>query len=191
MPRLDPIPPAQLDPRQRALYDEMRPMIQEHLKGFVSARDDDALVGPFNAMLHFPDWGEGAWAQTKSLIEHTSLPRNAHEVAILVTGAALGARYELYAHERVAEQTELTAQKIATISAGERPPDLTAKEAAAYDVAASLTRGGALPQSTYQAGVEAFGENAMAELVFLIGGYSLVSVLLNAYDVSVPPAGEG
>ena len=191
MARLDPIPPDQLDLEQRALYDEMEPMIAEHLKGFVSHRGDGALVGPFASMLHFPAWGEGAWRQTRSLMDHTGLPKAAHEVAILVTGAALGARYELYAHQAVAEQTDLTPAKIATIAAGERPADLTAQEGTAYDVAATLMRGGPLPEATYHAALDAFGQEGLAELVFLIGGYSLVSVLLNAYDVPVPGAGDG
>ena len=191
MARVQPIPPGELDERQRALYDEMRPMVAEHLQGFVSEREDEALVGPFAPMLRYPAWGVGAWRQTRSLMEHTVLPKAAHEIAILVTGAAHGARYELYAHERVAARTDLSPAKIATVAAGERPPDLTAEEGAAHDVAASLMRGGPLPQATFDAGVAAFGEEGMAELVFLVGGYSLVSVLLNAYDAPVPGAGDG
>ena len=58
-------------------------------------------------------------------------------------------------------------------------------------VAAVLVAGRQLPESTYQRAVGAFGDQQVAELVFLIGGYRLVSVLLNAYDVSVPGREEG
>ncbi|MBE7220324.1 MAG: 4-carboxymuconolactone decarboxylase, partial [Caulobacteraceae bacterium] len=37
----------------------------------------------------------------------------------------------------------------------------------------------------------AFGEEQTAELVYLVGGYCLVSVILNAFDVSVPGREEG
>ncbi|BBZ30763.1 hypothetical protein MMAD_50580 [Mycolicibacterium madagascariense] len=184
--RLPPIPPEDLSAEQRALYDDMTGVIHQHLRGFTSDRPDGALVGPFAAMLHFPAWGGPAWAFTKSLIDHTTLPKDPHEVAILVTGAAAGARYELYAHERVAASTDLDAAKIATISAGERPADLTAKEGVAYDVAAALNRGGVLPDATYRAAVDAFGRDGAAELIYLVGAYTLVSVLLNAFDVDVP-----
>lgn len=186
MLRLPPIPPDDMSGGQRALHDEIAATVNEHLHGFVAQRADGALVGPFAPMLHFPDWGRPAWEFTKSLMDHTTLPKGPHEVAILVTGAAAGARYELYAHERVAAATDLTPAKIATIVAGQRPADLTAEEGAAYDVAAALSRGGALPEATHRAAVDAFGVAGAAELVYLIGCYSLVSVLLNAFDVDVP-----
>ena len=34
--------------------------------------------------------------------------------------------------------------------------------------------------------MKSFGEEGTAELVYLVGGYCLVSVLLNAFDMSVP-----
>ena len=175
--RAAPYPPDQMPPEVRSLHDDMAPEIAEHLKGFVSKREDGALVGPFAPMLRFPQFGGPAWRYTKALIENSKLPKPAHEVAILVTGAAFDSRYELYSHERVAEQAGLSDAKIAAITAGQRPADLTA--------------GKQLPESTYQRALKAFGEEQTAELVYLVGGYCLVSVLLNAYDVSVPGREEG
>src|ERR1700709_689381 len=100
--RLSPLPPEKMTPEQRALHDDMAPVIAGHLKGFVSKRADGALVGPFAPMLHFPQFGQPAWSYTKALIENSKLPKAAHEVAILVTGARFNSRYELYAHEHVA-----------------------------------------------------------------------------------------
>ena len=184
--RLPPIAPSGMAPELRSFHDNMASEVAQNLKGFVSTREDGALVGPFAPMLHFPQFGEAAWAYTKALIDNSKLPKAAHEVAILVTGARFNSRYELYAHERVAEQAGLSTAKVAAITAGQRPADLTEEEAAAYDVAAALTGGKQLPESTYQRALRAFGEEQVAELVYLIGGYCLVSVLLNAYDVSVP-----
>lgn len=62
--------------------------------------------------------------------------------------------------------------------------------AAPYDAAAALARGGALPKATYRAALHAFGRDATTELIYLIGCYSLVSVLLNTFDVDVPGADE-
>jgi 4-carboxymuconolactone decarboxylase len=186
MMRLAPLSPGKLPPELRAFHDDMSQEIAKHLKGFVSSRDDGALIGPFNPMLHFPQFGRPAWDYTKALIENTTLPKASHEVAILVTGATFNSRYELYAHEHVADGAGLAKDKIATIVAGQRPANLDAAEAAAYDVAAALTAGKQLPESTYQAALEAFGDDGTAELIYLIGGYCLVSILLNAYDISVP-----
>lgn len=190
--RIAPLPPDALDPSLRRLHNEMTASVAHFLHGFVSRREDGALVGPFPPLLHFPDWGAPAWAFIRSLMEHTTLPRPAREVAVLVVGAAFGSRYELYAHPRVAERSGLAQDKIAAITAGQRPADLDAEEATAYDVAAALTRGaGPLPESTYRRAVEVFGETQTAELVYVVGSYCLVSVLLNAYDMSGPAQEEG
>ena len=127
---------------------------------------------------------------SEALSKNSTLPKPAHEIAILVTGARFTSRYEVYAHEAVAANVDLSKRKIATIAAGERPADLTTDESVAYDVASLLSRGGQLPQSTYDLAIETFGENGLAELAFLVGNYCLVSIVLNTYDVSVPERDE-
>ena len=189
--RLPPLAPSAMTSDQRALHETMAPVIAEHLKGFVSKRSDGALVGPFPPMLHFLQFGQPVWAYTRALIEHAKLPKPVREVAILVTGACFNSRYELYAHEHVAEGTGLSPAKISAIAAGQRPADLSVEEAAAYDVAVVLAGGKQLAGSTYQAAIDAFGQDGVGELVYLIGGYCLVSVLLNAFDMSVPDSEEG
>jgi hypothetical protein len=189
--RLSPIPPDQLNQPQRALHEKMQHGITQYLQGFVSARPDGALIGPFNPMLHFPQFGGPGWALTGALAENSILPKPAHETAILTVAAAFNTRYEIYAHEHVAGKAGLASAKIATITAGQRPGDLSVDEGAAYDVASVLARGRQLPESTYQAAVQAFGETGVAELIYLVGAYCLVSVILNAYDISVPGREEG
>jgi alkylhydroperoxidase family enzyme len=180
------LPPTELDADRRALYDDMLAGIEAKLKGFVSKTADGALVGPFNPMLHFPQFGAPAWAFTKALGADSVLPKPAREIAILVVGAKLHARYEIYAHTHVARSVGLAETTIATILAGHRPVDLTADEAAAYDVASALCAGGAVAEATYRVAVAAFGPTGYAELAFLVGGYLQISALLNAYDVPVP-----
>ncbi len=189
--RADPFPPDEMSSEVRALHDEMSGYVADRLRGFVSKREDGALIGPFAPMLRFPDSGRAAWNYTKALIDHAKLPKAAHEVAVLATGAALNSRYELYAHERVADGIGLSNAKIAAIAAGQRPADLTEEEQAAYDVAVALAGGRQLPESTYQRAVIAFGEEGTAELIYLVGGYCLVSLLLNAYDTPVPGREDG
>lgn len=69
---------------------------------------------------------------------------------------------------------------------GQRPADLTREEGVAYDVAASLLHHGTLPELSYRAAVQAFGQHGAAELIYLVGLYCLVSVTLNGFNVPVP-----
>jgi 4-carboxymuconolactone decarboxylase len=97
----------------------------------------------------------------------------------------------LYAHVIVTKQRGLADDKLATIVAGQRPINLTAEEAIAYDVASALVRGGVLAELNYRQAVEAFGERGAAELIYLVGLYCLVSVTLNGFDVPVPEKNAG
>ena len=172
----------------RALHDDMAPVIAEHLKGFVSKRADGALIGPFPPMLHFPQFGRPAWEYTKALIEKATLPKPVREVAILTVGAAFGARYALYAHESTAAEVGRAGALSATLPAGGRPSGLSDEAAVAPDVAHVLTRGHILPASTYARALELLGRDGVGELAFLVGGYCLLAMVLNAFDVPVPEA---
>jgi 4-carboxymuconolactone decarboxylase len=184
--RLPLLPPASLRPDQKDLYDDMLEVIEKNFGELIARSEDGALIGPFNGWLHFPQFGRQAWAFNKSLWEHSVLPAAIHQLVILVTAAKFGARYEIYGHEYFAQRAGLAEHKIATIVAGERPSDLTHDEGVAYDMAAALNRGAPLPETTYQTVLKTFGEQALAEIVFLVGCFSMVAVTLNAFDASVP-----
>lgn len=73
-----------------------------------------------------------------------------------------------------------------------RAPDgLTRDEAVAYDVAAALNRGAPLPETIFHAGIDAFGKEGTAGVIYLVGCFHLVGVILNGYNVSVPGREDG
>lgn len=187
MTRLPPIEPGALDNRQRALYDDMLAVIQENFGELVTRRPDGALVGPFNGWLHFPQFGEAAWAFNKALWEHRGLPADIHQLVILVTAAKFGARYQISGHEYFAKRAGMSLTKVATILAGERPSDLTAAEQTAYDLATALNRGMPIADTTYAAAVSSLENSGVAEIVFLVGCFSMVAITLNAFDTSGRP----
>ena len=184
--RLTPIPADQLTAEQKDFYDDMRAVTTTSFKDFITEQDGGALIGPFNVMLHTPAFGWAAWDYTKALLKNTTIPRPAHEVAILVVGAHYRARYELYAHTRVAESIDLPQSVVATIISGQRPTTLTPEQLVAFDTAKALCEAGALPGAVYRQAMETFGADGFAELVYLVGGYCQTCILLNAYDVAVP-----
>jgi len=184
--RLPLIPPAALDAEQKPLAADMQAGIGANFHGFTAMAPDGTLLGPWNPWIHWPRLGGPVWELVKALSTNPTLPKPVREVAILVTGAKFRSAYEIYAHVLVAEQRGLPDDKLATIVAGQRPSDLTREEAVAYDVASSLVGGGVLPELTWRTAVETFGEDAAAELIYLVGLYCMVSVTLNGFDVPVP-----
>ena len=188
--RLKLVDPANLTPEQKPLYDDMKRGIQANFKGFKAIGHDGSLIGPWNPWLHFPKMGGPVWELVKAMSTNPNLPKPVREIAILVTGTHFHSGYELYAHILVAELRGLDDDTIATIVSGQRPANLKGDEACAYDIASALVRGGVLPHLVYRKGVEHFGEDGMAELIYLVGLYCMVSTTLNGFAVPVPKKEE-
>ena len=184
--RLPLIPPAGLSPEQRPLYQDMRTGIAKGYRGFSTERDDGALMGPWNPWLHEPKIGGPVWELTKALSAVSTLPDPCRQIAILVTGAHFHAGYQIYAHVAVAQADGLSDDTISTIVSGLRPADMPRDQAIAYDTASALVRGGVLPELSYRLAEDTFGPHGIAELIYLVGLYCMVSVTLNGFDVPVP-----
>jgi len=186
--RLNPLTPDALDPERRAVHDTIVDLMVRGQPQIVAQDDHGALIGPFPAMLHFPRFGIPALRFLAAIGTEARLPANVREVAILTTGARFNARYEIYAHAIMAGVAGLSASQIATLAAGGRPADLGPEEAIAHDVADALARGHILPASTYARATALLGRDGVGELTFLIGGYCLISMVLNSFDAPVPDA---
>lgn len=185
--RLPPIAPADLTAEQRPLFEEMREGVAAKYGGFVTHREDGAMLGPWNAWLHDPELGRAFWTVTQAMTRARRIPDDARQVAILVVGAHFGAAYEIYAHGAVARSAhQMSERRIATLAAGERPEDLNDDEAAAHDLAKALLRGGVLADPLYAQAVARFGQAGANELIYLVGHYCFVSMTLNGFAVPVP-----
>jgi 4-carboxymuconolactone decarboxylase len=184
--RLPLIPPAELTPDQKPLYDEMRKGIASNFNAFKVEREDGALMGPWNPWLHEPRIGKAIWDLTLAMTAEASLPDNIRQIAILVVGARFDAAYEMYAHIAVAEREGMSAERLATLVSDIKPVDFTPEESVAYDFSYALIRGGVLPEPIYSLAVKTFGQHGTNELIYLVGLYAMVSTTLNGFNVPVP-----
>jgi 4-carboxymuconolactone decarboxylase len=184
--RLSPIPPRELSAEQKPLADKIQYVVDHVIKGFVANSTNGALLGPFIPMLHFPQYGAASVAFSNAIQKGSTLSNVLRQIAILVTGAHFNARYEIYAHSIVAENAGLSPAKIATITAGLRPADLEEDESAVYDLTFALVKGGVISNPLYKQALKTFGHKNLAELIYTIGNYCLISIMLNTYDISVP-----
>ncbi len=184
--RLPLIPPAELTPEQKPLYDEMRKGIASNFNAFKVEREDGALMGPWNPWLHEPRIGKAIWDLTLAMTAEAALPDPIRQIVILVVGAKFDAAYELYAHIAVAEREGMSAQRLATITADLKPNDLSDEESVAFDLAYALVRGGTLPEPVYRLARDTFGQHQLNEMIYLVGLYAMVSTTLNGFNVPVP-----
>lgn len=188
--RIKPLAPDTLGPEVRYVHDEIARLIG-HSQGQVNMINrEGALVGPFPPMLHYPQFGIPALTFLRSLNNHATLPKMVREVAILTIGGALGARFELYAHEIMAEAFGIPSGIISTLASGGSPSGLGDQENIAHDIARTLVGGHIVPASTYKLAVKLLGQDGVAELFFLIGGYCLIATVLNGFDIPAPDEQE-
>ena len=144
------------------------------------------LAGPFNAFLHAPAVG-GKLADLGATLRYgTTLDRRLTEVAIITVGARWKAEFEWWAHARMASRHGVPDAVIDAIGNGTSPPFEAEDERVVYVLAHSLATHGFVPPPDYDTASQLLGDTGMVELVTLCGYYTLISFLLNAFDVQLP-----
>ncbi len=173
--------------------DELGSEGQQLWDGIVNAWGDLAvtanggLAGPFNAIVTAPDAGRRLSALGATLRSAPTIERRLSEIAIITIGARWQAEYEWWAHARMAREHGVAGPVVDAIGRGEDPPFEAGDERAVYAVARQLGHAGRLDQETYDAAHRLLGDAGMVELVSLCGYYTLISFLLNAFTVPLPP----
>lgn len=190
--RYPPLKPSELDPEQRALHDQIAPMIEAHFNGKVKIIDEDgALLGPFAVLLRTPSLATAWFSLGREVNELLVVSPAARETAILAVGSVFQAGFELYSHSIVAgHASDLTDRQIDSIRKGQKPEGEEKLDAAcdvAFDLGVSLAgRPGPLSKEIWTRACSVLGKDSTLALIHLIAHYANTCVLLNAADVQVP-----
>jgi 4-carboxymuconolactone decarboxylase len=174
--------------------EELGPEGQQLWDGIVNGQRRDlvltpegGLAGPFNAFITVPAAGRRLLSLGAMLLSRTSIERRLSEIAIITIGARWQAEFEWFAHAPMAREQGVAGVVVDAIGRGEDPPFEADDERAVYAVARELGQTGRLEQDTYDAAHRLLGDAGMVELVSLCGYYTLISYLLNAFTVPLPP----
>jgi 4-carboxymuconolactone decarboxylase len=186
--RLPLLRPADLEERQRSLYDSL---VANEVRLFersgveVIARDG-GLLGPFNPLLLSPGIGAAQIGVFRADKASTSLPPGVHEIIILTVGAAWGSEYELYAHRLVGKLVGLSQEFIEALVSGEPLDFEDAQEASAYAFTRELVEDQRVAPETYARAEQALGRRGLVDMVLLIGLYLTTCSIINAFKVPAP-----
>ena len=155
-------------------------------KGTAIVTPGGGLRGPFNAMLYAPRAGFAAQQLGERLRFDGTLPNRQREIAVLCVAAHWRAEFEWWAHARIARECGVSDTVIEAIRRGARPSLDDPGERLVYDYARTLLGEKQVPDALYRDAVAVLGEPGVAELVHLLGYYSLISMLLVSFRVPVP-----
>ena len=150
---------------------------------------EGGLSGPFNPWLRSPVLGDAAQRLGETVRFEGALPPQLRELAILIVAAKWEAQYEWWAHERIARREGLDERIMKSVKAKTAPELSNPTEMVVYNFARELLDQHRVSDHLYDEAVELLGEAEVVELVILLGYYTLVSMTLNVFEVSVP-AGE-
>jgi 4-carboxymuconolactone decarboxylase len=149
--------------------------------------ENGGLAGPFNAFVHAPKVGREIAELGATLRFGTSLERRLTEIAIITVGAHWRAEFEWWAHARMAREHGVADAVVDAIGRSEDPPFRADDERIVHTVASQLVSTGRVHDDTYTAAHGLLGDSGMVELVALCGYYTLISFVLNGFDVPIPP----
>ena len=139
---------------------------------------------PMRAWLANPHFARRAQYLGETLRYHTSLGSRSSELAILATARYWRSEYEWRVHARAGAEAGLNAEVIEGIRIGRVAPDLiTERDRIVLQMCAAVHLQHFVSDELFARADAALGRAGLAELIGILGYYTLVSMTLNVYQI--------
>src|SRR5260370_17071777 len=186
--RLPLLDPKELAPAQAKLYKVMENTLIAwgNQSGFVVKTRDGKFIGPFNPSLYSPGITAGFSKFMDAELKNTKLDKRTRQIVILTVGAVWNSPYELYAHSAEARKVGLPEGAIQALASGESPAAVTSNDLFAPRFARQLNAEHRVNDDLYRKSKQAFGEEGLVDMIYLIGIYLVTCALLNGFEIPAP-----
>lgn len=161
---------------------------QQEIHNAIASGPRGGVRGPLAIWLHRPELAAKAQDLGRYCRYDTVLDDRLSELAILVTGRVFGSEYEWQVHKAHALKAGLAPEIIEAIRLNRRPDFADPAEAVVHDVAREAHETHNVDDALYARAVEILGEEALVDLIGLLGYYTLISLTINVFRV--PPLGD-
>jgi 4-carboxymuconolactone decarboxylase len=161
---------------QRAVFDEL-------LQGYGAV----PRHGPSSIMIHVPKVHQMMNAVNLYLRNDSSLPKKAQELAMLVTARELDCQYIWNAHAASARTAGVGDAIVDALRDRKELPKLADDESAVVRYGQEFFRTHRVSRGAFQLAFEQFGKQGVIELGLVLGNYSGLALLVNSFDVELPP----
>lgn len=178
MQRLPELDPGTLSGRQKEVYDN------------IANGPRGGVRGPFLALLQCPDIADYVQGLGAHIRFEGALPGPLREMAILMTARFWTGAYEWCAHAAIAEKEGLAPEIITAIGDGKTPEFQSAEEKAVYVFCFEALEQRRVGDDAFAGVVDVLGRAGAAELAAVMGYYSLISMVLNTFDIAPPEGAE-
>ena len=149
----------------------------------IRAERGGRLLNLYRALLNNPQLAD-AWRQLFTVIrQQCELPARERELVIMAIAVMNGADYEYRHHAPIALAAGLTQAQLDALPRWREATAFEARDRAVLAYAEAMTREVHVADAVFQAVAHWFGPRQMVELTATIGGYNLVSRVLEALQV--------
>lgn len=165
--RLPPLELSQMNEAQRKAAEEL---IAGPRKG---------VKGPFIPLLRSPELLNRMQKVGEYLRFQSALTPRINEFVTLIVAREYTQEFEWFVHLPLAAKAGTSAETLAALAQGQRPPAMADDETVAYDFAIELLARHGVSDATYARTLATFGEQGLMDLVGLIGYFAAISLVLN------------
>ena len=174
MSRLPVLQLQDLTAEQKRIYDEI-------------ARVRNGVVrGPFPIWLRNPELADRANQLGNVLRMQGKLEKRLFELMVLIVARHWSAQYEWFSHAKSALNSGLSPEIVDAIQSNRRPESLREDEQLVYEIISELVDTRTLSQPSYDRALATLGLDLLIELITAAGFYTMIAMVLNAFDAPVP-----
>ncbi|HVR30424.1 MAG TPA: carboxymuconolactone decarboxylase family protein [Thermoanaerobaculia bacterium] len=180
-PRIQPLPESQWDPEITAVFSRENR----------AAPGDGRVLNIFRTLAHHPKLLKRWTVFGNHVLFKSTLPPRERELVILRIGWLCRSEYEWGQHVRIGREAGLTDEEIRRIPIGPDAKDWSPSDADLLRAADELHHDSRISDATWERLAARYDRQQMLDLVFAVGQYTLVSMVLNSCGVELDPGVEG
>jgi 4-carboxymuconolactone decarboxylase len=165
-------PLQQLTPRQTEISDRI-------------ASRRGGTRGPFLVWLRSPELCERVEALGAYCRFESALPLRLRELSLLIAARHFDAQYSWNAHVDKAVDAGIPHECLLRLARREDPKFPDEDDQTLYQFAIEVLQNHFVDDATFAAGLGAFGEQGLVDLIGSLGNFSMLAMLLNAFEVDL------
>jgi 4-carboxymuconolactone decarboxylase len=157
---------------------------QQEISDRISSRRGGTR-GPFLVWLRSPELCEKVEALGAYCRFESSLNPRLRELSLLIAARHFDAQYSWNAHVGKAIDLGVSAESLQALAARDEPSFGGRDEQVLYQFAVEILRGHFVTDETFALALAEFGEQGLVDIIGSLGNFSMLAMLLNAFQVDL------
>ena len=159
---------------------------QQEISDRISARRGGTR-GPFLVWLRSPELCEKVEAPGAYCRFESALDPRIRELSLLIAARHFDAQYSWNAHVGKAADLGVSREALAELAENKQPHFTRADEQVACQFSTEILRDHFVSDETFKLALDEFGEQGLVDLIGSLGNFTMLAMLLNAFQMDLQP----